>query len=136
MNEAEQAEPKEIGRIRLSYDHDLIASVVNDKKFRLSIVDKADNKKLELSIVDRCDEGRWARILRILFVYVCVVVFLAVLNFLVAPRFILGVCLWWWLLPAVTLFVGFLVQFLDASYRSLRERCRKKKVSGCSVNQN
>jgi len=53
MSEAEQTERKEIGRIKLSDNQDLIASVVDDKKFKLSIADKTDNKKLELSIVDK-----------------------------------------------------------------------------------
>lgn len=53
MSEAEQTERKEIGRIKLSDNQDLIASVVDDQKFKLSIADKRDNKKLELSIVDK-----------------------------------------------------------------------------------
>lgn len=44
MSEAEQTEQKEIGRIKLSDNQDLVASVVNDKKFKLSIAGKADNK--------------------------------------------------------------------------------------------
>lgn len=37
----------------MSDNQDLVASVVDDKKFKLSIAGKADNKKLELSIVDK-----------------------------------------------------------------------------------
>ncbi len=52
MSEAEQAERKKIGKIELSNNYDIIASMVDDKKFELSVADKVNNKKLELTIVD------------------------------------------------------------------------------------
>ena len=58
MNKTKQTEQKEIGRIKLSDNQDLIASVVDNKKFNLSIADKTDNKKLELSIVDKNMEDK------------------------------------------------------------------------------
>lgn len=122
MSEAEQTKRKVIGKIRLSYDHDLIASVVNDKKFRLSIEDKADNKKLELSIVEKNMKDKKkdplyisikkrSNLFRSLVVFDIVAVFLFLLNYHVYVK--LGVPLWWCLLPIIALGVGLLVQSLD-----------------------
>ena len=118
MSEAKQTERKEIGRIKLSDNQDLIASVVDNKKFKLSIADKVDNKKLELSIVDKgCNElkkraEKWCNFCRSGIVYLIVVATLFAINCI--AWYIWQVCCLWWLLPTAILGVGLEVQFLDA----------------------
>ncbi len=122
MSEAEQTKRKVIGKIFLPYNHNLIASAVNDKKFRLSLVDNVDNKELELDVVDKNIEDKekdplfqsakkQSNFTRSVFVYIFVAFTLTGINYLTAKKW--PGSLWWCLLPIVLLGVGLLVQGLD-----------------------
>lgn len=114
-------------RIPWGDNRELIFLKVNNERLELSIDNKKDNKKVEFIIVDKRDEGKRARLWRTAFVYVYVVLFLLYLNWGVSEFFMLELSINWWILPAGILGIGFLVQVLDASYPSLREKCKKNK---------
>ncbi len=130
MSKAKQTERKEIGRIKLSDTQELVAFVVENKKFRFIIVDEENNKKVELSIVDKRDElkeinDKRDRLKHTALVYVSLVGFLILMNFV--ARHIWRVGPWWWLLPAILLGVGLFLQFLDVFYLDLANKLRNRR---------